>query len=352
MADASAFTLRAMVRSDGPALAALGEQTPETGMVSIHSRFEFDAYETLLALRPGTIGVVAETAGRSGLVGMCLMDLRECWFEGAIRPSGYLYSLSVHPEYRRRGLGSRLTTWLVRAARERFGDDGVIYAGTQPGNVASQRTMESWATQRFDRVAGVIKKPRSKAPRPPSGWAVRPAEEHDLEEIAKHRDTFYDEYDLYSPESAPSIAAWRAQAPFGSRFRDYQVVVDPRGNLLAGAGFVEEGRLLSSQVVSVATPLRLANVVLRMVPKDGLMTRAVVDALWCAGERLDAAALLWEWMRWLGHGRATLAMTFFDVRSPLAGAIRMPRFMPSTPGTLVVAGPVPMRDDRLIYPGV
>jgi ribosomal protein S18 acetylase RimI-like enzyme len=352
MAGGTDFTLRAMVSRDGPALAALGEQTPETGMVSMHSRFEFDPYETLLALRPGTIGVVAEISDHPGLVGMCLMSLGECWFEGAIRPSGYLYSLSVHPEYRRRGLGSGLTTWLVNAAHERHGGDGVIYAGTQPGNLASQRTMESWATQRFDRVAAVVQKPRAKPPKPPSGWVVRPAEAGELEEIATRRNAFYDEYDLYPPDSAASIAAWRAQSPFGFTFRDYHVVVDRDGNLVAGAGFVEEGLLLSAQVVSVATPLRLANLVLRMLPRDGAMKRIVVDGLWYAGDRPEAAAFLWEWMRWLGHDRATLGMTFFDVRSPLAGVIRMPRFVPSTPGTLVVAGPVPMREDRLIYPGV
>jgi GNAT superfamily N-acetyltransferase len=352
MAGGSDFTLRAMVPGDGPGLAALGEQTPETGMVSMHSRFEFDPYETLLALRPGTIGVVAETSDHPGLVGMCLIDFGECWFEGTIRPSAYLYSLSVHPDYRRRGLGSRLTTWLVEATKERRGDDVVVYAGTQPGNLASQRTMESWATQRFDRVAAVVQKPRSKPPKAPSGLTVRPAEAGELEEIAQRRSAFYDAYDLYPPESAASIAAWRAQSPFGFTFRDYHVVVDPGGNLVAGAGFVEEGLLLSAQVVSVAAPLRLANLVLRMVPRDGVMKRIVVDGLWFVGERAEAAALLWEWTRWLGYGRATLAMTFFDVRSPLAGVIRMPRFIPSSPGTLVVAGPVPMREDRLIYPGV
>lgn len=349
MVDGSAFTLRAMVPSDGPALAALGEQTPETGMVSMHSRFEYDPYETLLALRPGTIGVVAETADHPGLVGICLMSFGECWFEGTIRPSAYLYSLSVHPDHRRRGLGSLLTTWLVNVAHDRHGDDGVIYAGTQPDNVASQQTMRSWATQRFDRVAGVVQKPRAEAPRPPSGWDVRPAEARDIEEIAKRRDAFHDGYDLYSPESPASIAAWRAHSPFGLTFRDYHVVVDPRGDLIAGAGLVEEGLLLSSQVVSVATPLRLANLFLRMVPSDGVVKRNVIEGLWFVGERPDAAAFLWEWMRWLSHRRATIAMTFFDVRSPLAGAIRMPRWIPSPPGTLVVAGPVPMREDRLVY---
>jgi GNAT superfamily N-acetyltransferase len=352
MGDDATFTLRAMVPMDGAALAALGEQTPETGAVSLHSRFALDPYETLLALRPGTIGVVAQTVDHPGLVGLCLMSFGQCWFEGAIRPSAYLYSLSVHPDYRRRGLASRLTAWLVRAAHERHGDDVVIHAGTQPGNVASQRTMQSWATQRFDRMVGIVKKPRAKAPRPPAGWVVRPAEERELEEVATRRNAFHDGYNLYPPESAASIAAWRAHSPFGFPFRDYHIVVDAGGNLVAGAGFVEEGLLLSAQIVSVATPLRVANIVLRMVPRDGVMKRIAVDGLWFAEDRPDAAALLWEWMRWLGHDRATLAMVFFDVRGPLAAIIRMPRWIPSPPGTLVVAGPVPMREDRLIYPGV
>jgi hypothetical protein len=57
-------------------------------------------------------------------------------------------------------------------------------------------------------------------------------------------------------------------------------------------------------------------------------------------------------MRWQGRDRASLAMIFFDARDPLANIIRMPRWMPSPPGTLVVAGPVPMRVDRLVYPGI
>ncbi len=352
MRDDAIFTLRAMEPTDGPGLAALGEQTPETGAVSLHSRFEFDPYQTLLALRPGTIGVVAETAERPGLVGLCLMSFAECWYEGAIRPSAYLYSLSVHPDARRRGIASRLTAWLVSAVRERHGDEVVIYAGTQPGNVASQRTMASWATQRFDRMGGVVKKPRAKAPRPPSGWVARPAEERELEEVARRRNAFHEGYNLYPPKTAASIAAWRAQSPFGFPFRDYHVVVDEHGNLVAGAGFVDEGLLLSSRIVSIATPLRLANLVLHMIPRDGVMKRIAVDGLWFAGERPDAAAFLWEWIRWLARDRASLAMVFFDERNPLASVIRMPRWIPSPPGTLLVAGPVPMREDRPIHPGI
>jgi len=57
-------------------------------------------------------------------------------------------------------------------------------------------------------------------------------------------------------------------------------------------------------------------------------------------------------MRWLARDRATLAMTFFDERNPLASVIRMPRWIPSPPGSLLVAGPVRMREDRPIHPGI
>jgi len=153
------------------------------------------------------------------------------------------------------------------------------------------------------------------------------------------------------PNRPHQIAAWRADSPFGFPYRGYHVVVDERGNLVAGAGLIDEGLLLSSRIVSVAAPLRLANIVLHMIPRDGVMTRIAVDGLWFAAGRPDAAALLWEWMRWLARDRASLAMIFFDQRSPLADVIRMPRWIPSRPGTLVVAGPVPMREDRPMHPG-
>ena len=42
-------------------------------------------------------------------------------------------------------------------------------------------------------------------------------------------------------------------------------------------------------------------------------------------------------------------MTFFDTRSPLAQAIRLPKLMPPQRGSLMVRGPVPPQEERLIY---
>jgi len=347
--DDRAFTLRPMEPADGPAIAALGRQTPETGAVSTHSEFPADPYATLLALRPGTMGVVAEDARQEGLVGMALMSFGDCWYEGEVRPSAYLYSLSVHPAVRRLGLGTRLVTWRVQAARERNGEDGVLFAGIQPGNIGSVRTAEHWSSQRFDRIRAVVAKPRSKPPRPRAGWHLRSVTDSEAPEVADRQNAFYAGCNLYATRDGTSLAEWRAFAPFGETFRDYHVVVDERHGILAGVAATDEGRLLGSRVVGMAGPLRLANIVLRLVPKDGLVRRLTLEGLWFAPGREEAAAWLWESMRWHARDRASIVMTFFDVRSPLDDVIRMPRWMPAAPGTLVVSGPVPMREDRLIY---
>ena len=103
---ANNFKLRSLTPADGPAIAALGEQSPETGAVAFHSEFHYDPYTALLALRPSTIGVAAEAPDHDGLVGLGLVSFGECCYEGALRPYAYFYSLSVHPAYRRRGLAT------------------------------------------------------------------------------------------------------------------------------------------------------------------------------------------------------------------------------------------------------
>lgn len=351
VSEAPAFALRPMTPADGPAIAALGEQTPETGAVSLHSRFQFDPYATLVALRPETVGVVAEAPDGTGLAGLGLMSFGECLYEEAIRPYAYLYSLSVHPRYRRRGLASRIAAWRVAVARERNGNEGVTFAGVQPGNVGSLRVAQEWSQQRMDRIKAAIVKARTKPPEARSGREVRPALETELEEIAVRQNAFYNGFNLYPPRTAESLAAWLAHAPLGFRFRDYYVLVDGRRNILAGLEMIDEGRLLSSQIVSVARPLRLANVVIRMIPKDGIVKRLVLEGPWFAAGQPDAATYLWESMRWLARDRASVVMTFFDVRSPVADVIPTPWWIPSTPGALLVAGPVPMRENRLLYMG-
>jgi GNAT superfamily N-acetyltransferase len=344
------ITLRPVEPSDGPAIAALGEETPDTGAVAMHTRFEHDPYETLLALYPGMTGVVAETPGRKGIVGLGLVRFGECLYEGQVRPYAYLFSLGVHPEFRRRGIASRIASWRVEAALNRLGDGCVIFAGIQRGNTGSQKAAEAWATKRVDdRMQLGLMKVRTRAPRPLPGVEVRPARTEELEEIAEKQNAFYSEYNLYPPQTARGLGAWLSESPFGYKLNSYYVAVDHSGAILSGMAVMEEGRLLSGQIVRMPPPLRLANLVLRIVPAGGIMNRLSGEQFWFAPGNLEAARYLWEAVRWLCRDRGTILTLFFDPRGPLAQAVTLPRFVPKQTGTLVLREPVPMREERLIY---
>lgn len=329
-------------------MAALGEQTPDTGAVAFHSRFEHDPYEVLLALRPGTIGVVADAPDGEGLAGVGLMCFGECLYEGEQRPLAYLYSLHVHPRYRRQGLASAIAAWRVAAALDRNGGNGVIAAAIQADNEGSVRAAATWYRQRIDRVKPAVASMGRRGPDHP-GWEVRPAREEELEELAAKQNDFYADYALYPTQTGESLSLRRGQEFWGRRFREHYVVIGPGRELLAGVALTEEGALMTSRLVRMPAPMKLANVVLRVVPSDGTVRRIVAESLWFARGQPEAARVLWDSIRWLWRGRGTVLMAFLDGRSPLARTIPVPRWMPSRTGSLVIRGPVPIPDDRLVY---
>ena len=292
-----------------------------------------------------------------------MMSLGECWYEGALRPYAYLYSLSVHPDYRRRGIGARIATWRVERARTELGRDVVIYAGVQQGNEGSLSTARRWATQRLDnRTGGAVQRmPGARQVRHDEGaqgesrgrvgLSVRQAEEGDWEEIGEKQNAFYAGWNLYRPGSAEGLRDWQAEAPFGFPLHAYYVANDAQGNLLAGVALTEEGRLLSSEVGRVTLPLRLANVFLRILPPDRMIRRVAAKSLWYAPGRLEAARRLWQAVPWLWRERGSTLMMFYDPQSTLAQVAPPPRLMPALGGSLVLTGPAPMSEERCIYYG-
>ena len=343
------FTLRPLTPDDGPAIAALGEQSPETGAVAFHSQFHDDPYRALLALQPTTLGVVAEAPDHEGLVGLALIYTGECNYEERVCPFAYFYSLSVHPNYRRHGLGSQLATWRMEKVKALFGDQAVMVSGIQPGNIGSVRTAQKWSQKQFTVSQAGIAKVRTKPPQPRPGWEVRPAQEAEFAEIAEKQNRFYQGYNFYPSQTATSLAEWRARQPLGFQLHEYYVLVDAQRNILAGLGITDEGRLISSHLIRMAWPIRLGNLFLKIVPPDGIVKRLPVEYFWFEPDQLQAGSFLWESLRWLWRERGTMLMTFFDTRSPLAQAIRLPRLMPAQRGSLMVRGPVPPREERLVY---
>jgi hypothetical protein len=128
----------------------------------------------------------------------------------------------------------------------------------------------------------------------------------------------------------------------------YLVVNDQSGQLLAGLGVREEGRLTSMVVNHLPLHLRAANAVLRIVPPDHRMRTLVADKAWFAPGRLDAARYLWEVTRWEWRAAGTSLLLTHDPRSPLHQVVAAPPWRPTTSATIALRSRRPMRDETLV----
>ncbi len=182
------FTLRPFEPEDGSAFAQLLLDSPDTGRIHFTSHYQVDPYVALSVRQGDFLGIVAETPGQEGLIGAGLVRFRQAQIEGELRPSALLNTLIVHPRFRRQGIASALVEWLVRAARQRFGDEGVIWASIQRGNVGSVRTVTKFLPQMIpDRLITIPMKMWNKPPKPVPGWRVREASKDELAQVTHDR---------------------------------------------------------------------------------------------------------------------------------------------------------------------
>ena len=181
----TSLTLRPMTPDDGPAFSRLLLAAPDTGRITFTLHYLGDPWESLRA-RQGDdfLGVVAEIPGHEELVGAGLIRFGRMQLEGRIYPFAYLNTLVVHPDFRRQGIATALVRWRVGAARERLGEDAVIWAHIQQGNVGSVRTVTKFLPQMLpDRDVSILMNARSKPPKAVSGWRIATAQEDDLPDI-------------------------------------------------------------------------------------------------------------------------------------------------------------------------
>ncbi len=332
------FTLREMQPSDGPALRQLMETDPETPGMSSTTRFLVDPYQAWLALKPSTIGVVAEAPGVDGLVGAASVSFDNVQFDGRVLPSAFLENLKVHHAYRGHGLGTALAQWRVDRARERFGGDGVIMTGTSTDNTASLATMKKWCKQFVGPFTVAPRPMRANPPRPLAGVSVRAAEPRDLPAIADQSNRFYADYNLYSPLSAETLDAMITTTP---QVYHYRIAVDANGNLLAGTLIVERGRLMVDEIRNVPPPLRLLNRLIRMIPADNRLRLLEVAFVWF--DQLAAAQYLWEHIRWEFRERASTIFAGFDERTVFKDVFQIKRWhVPKIQIMMAINGPAIM----------
>jgi GNAT superfamily N-acetyltransferase len=344
------FSLRLLGPQDGPAYAAVLAASPDTGTIGTAARFEIDAYRALTSLHKDTVGVVAETPGYDGFVGGGLIRFSQCQWEGEVRSSALLNTLVVHPDYRRRGLASRLAAWREEFARRRMGEGGGVWAIIQRNNTGSELTARKWATDSLgSRLAIVPLKMRSAPPRRARDFDVRPALPDDLGEVTEQLNRYYLDYNLYPPETESSLGGWLDETPFDTPFRHYRILADRAGCLLAGIALAENCRLRSTLVTRLPFFLRVPNLVLNVVPANGELREIALSRFWYAPGRLDAARHLLETMRWEWRERGTSLLLHVDVRSELTRLLGLRERIGKELLGYAVRAPVPCSEGRLRY---
>ena len=344
------FNIRRMQPADSPALTELEEKTTDTGMVGFSTRYQYDYYPIQQALRTQFTGIVAEVPDREGLVGVGMMSFGTCQVEGELRPYAYFGGLGVHEDFRRMGIASALSARRIELARQQIGEAGIIIAGVQSGNLGSLKTAQKWANQTFEhRSSTFFAKTTSKPPRLPTGISVRLAVQSDLQEIADRQNTFYTQANLYPRKSSTQLQDWLAERPFGHEINRYYVAIDPQGNLLAGVGVTLEGFLITSHVVRMPVPLRIANAFLKLVPASGINKRLNGHWFWFQPGQEQAGSALWDSIAYLERDNATMCMLFYDQQGPVSKALVPPRFLPSSGGYLLVNSPVPLSYSKFLY---
>jgi GNAT superfamily N-acetyltransferase len=331
---AERISIRVMEPGDSPALLALEDKTVDTGHIGFSTSYNYDYYQTQQALRPGLIGIVAEAPEYVGLVGVGLMSFGECQIEGDVLPYGYIGGLGIHPDFRRRGISTAITSELLAIFRKRFGTQAVLFAGIQGGNKGSLKANMKWAKQIIpDRVRGVIDKTLQEPPEEITGITIRPVAAEELESAVALQNAFYRNANLYPPKTAADISAWLSKRPFDQATNRYYVAVDSSGKLLAGLGVTLLGHLT----------------VTHMPPKDEGNKMMGRHWFWFQDGHETAGRQLLETVKWLEHENANTTMLFFDGQGPVGQVFSTPIAPPQASGYIVVNAPVELNGDRFLY---
>jgi hypothetical protein len=178
---------------------------------------------------------------------------------------------------------------------------------------------------------------------------VRPAAAGDWDEFATGHAGTYAGYNLFTPETAETLAAWHADSPFETPWRHAYVAASAGGGLLAGLSLAESARIRLARMVRMPAMMKVLNHVIRLVPADGLMREVPVSRFWFRPGHEAAARRLWEVVRWEWRDRGSVFLLWNDPRSALGRLFAPPPWMPNSSGSLVVAGPVPADPGKFLY---
>lgn len=346
--DTQNFTLRELQPSDSTALVKL--LTEFDG--DLTTRFQVDPF---LAIISGTEfrtrGVVVESAGSDGLIGMGTVRFSKVQFNDEVLPLAFLDGLKVKEEFRGKGLGYQIASWRIQKAREKFGEQGVIGTGMLHDNHASHAVANKWCREFAESALDVrFVSMLARRPKVLAGLTVREIDFDEYEEFTHKQNNFYRQYNLYPPSSPNSIANALDVSVEGQKPYRYFVAIDVSGNLVAGAQTWARGLLKSDTVNNPPRVLRVLNKLVHVLPPDFTLRDVSVSGLWYESGQIKIAQYLWEMLRWECRDQGTILTAGFDSRDPVMNVVTMkPWNQPRPKITLAIHGPTPLQRDRLLF---
>jgi GNAT superfamily N-acetyltransferase len=343
-----AFRVRPMGPLDGPALDALLRGEPETDEFRITTRYRIDVHQALTIQHPDVVGVVAESDDTADLVGMGTVFFGQARAVARTWPIAMLENLKVHHAWRRRGIGRTLATWRLDEATRRFGEDGLVWTGVESSNAASLSTAAAWATQVLGPLRIVIGRTTARESRG-GDLEVRAPTDAELEEVVAGIAGAGQDHAVRTDVSAAGLASLLAPTALGVPFRRYRVALTPGRRVVGGAMVTERFTLMEDHLEHVPLPLRIVGRLTRMLPAGAVIRSVEVSLAWHASDRLDAAAALWETIRYEWHDRCTNVVAIVDPRTTLAHVFVPARGPGPRPELLVpIRSPVTIDADRPI----
>lgn len=329
------IVVRPLQAGEGPELRRLRAMASDSGKVAFRPRHHGD--ETVLrSLRGDVDDYVAVVGGE--LVGAGSVTFSRVADRAHVIGLAWLSGLVVAPAWRGRGIARRLTTARLDAVSCRDGAH-VVAAAVQAGNGPSMANAMRWA----DRVLGTVRvtpvPPPRRPPAPVPGVTIRPVASADLPAVTAGIGVAAQELSLAPVLDADELARWLDVRVGNRALRSYVVAADAAGRVVAGLGVEHEYELISIEVTRMPALIAGVNVFVRVVPPDRLMRNINLRFPWFAAGHQAAARLLWRQVRWDERDRGTNIVRSVDPTGPLARALPVARWLPSTSLRIVIREP-------------
>lgn len=237
------YRMRRAALSDDETVAELlsgFEETSDEGLTIDYHVDPLTAYDAFPDDRDVYVCETADDEADAGaaetLVAVVFCEFADRQFGDRTRPAGFSAGLFVHPEHRGQGVGSTLMAWGHAQARERVGDDGVLFGFIEASNDPSRGASETVAADDGRTIVQARAPPISHADWP--AYTVRPVDPSEHGTVAARSNEFYAAYDGYRPLSEACVADRTGRTLDGDPFVETYVCEDETGELVAGTAVI------------------------------------------------------------------------------------------------------------------